>query len=441
MMVDNWQYRIESFRWIPSEGAWKPAPESAADTWFLWGEKGDDHRCFGVCTSRADAERALDYARKREQEPQQATDGPRDQGYQISHRRNGTEDEIIIGAPDGRHMAYIQFWDEEYGEPGSGDKEAKADSRLIVDALNAYQVGHAPSEADAPTGTEKAYHATLGRDPFDYEDAIDIRAPDGRGMAFSLVSEQPDQAKADVQLIVDALNGYHPELAQEKRPAPRQEADEQRRLKGFQATLADHKQSGSYFLESDDAWRHWPELSPERKLSYLAFDAAYFEMPVERLAAAVRDMMGDQPAAVREEVLLGVLLDRERELHEVARLLPGDGRTEPTPLIGRIRQWLGIDSGDRNLLLAQDAVESTKTQLESFSDEFERLARTPEQINLADHFKEFVQEVAGAGMREAFEKILERKPADSPAIDFEQIVHGKSKPEIEQGIKSKGLGM
>ena len=53
---------------------------------------------------------AKEYKQKEEQ--QQAAEKPRDERYHLDYRRNGTEDEIIISAPDGRHMAYIQFWDE-----------------------------------------------------------------------------------------------------------------------------------------------------------------------------------------------------------------------------------------------------------------------------------------------------------------------------------------
>jgi hypothetical protein len=233
-MADQWQYRIESFRWIPRQAAWEPAPESAANTWFLWGEKGEDHRCFGVFSSRADAERGLDYAKNRDQEPKQPEhDQPRGERYHISQRRNGTEDEIIIHAPDGRHMASIWFWDEEHGEPGVGDKEAKAAGRLIVDALNAYAAGQTKSEATARAGTANAYHASPGRIPYDYGEAIDIRAPDGGTMAFIGLSDNPNdhvQAKADAQLIVAALNAY------QLRPAPSNEVSASRAA-GLSAAL------------------------------------------------------------------------------------------------------------------------------------------------------------------------------------------------------------
>ena len=224
--------------------------------------------------------------------------------------------------------------------------------------------------------------------------------------------------------------------------AAKQARDEKHRVEDFHALLADHTHSSSYYEEMEGDWQQWRELSAEGKLSYLAGDAAYYDVPFHHFAEAVRDVLSEQPPAAREDAALRLLLSHARELQGLAKLLPDDGRTEPTPLIERFREWWGMESGDRNLLLAHDAVESAKTQLESFSDEFERLARTPEQKNLSEQFKGFVQDVTGAGMREAFEKILERKPSDSPTIDFEKMFHGEGnrkdqpeQPKMDRGIK------
>jgi uncharacterized protein (UPF0335 family) len=105
-----------------------------------------------------------------------------------------------------------------------------------------------------------------------------------------------------------------------------------------------------------------------------------------------------------------------------------------------------MDWADQKLLMAHDLLESTKTQLESFSAEFERLARTPEQKGLAEQFKDFVGEVTGAGMREAFEKILQPKPRADPAVDYAKVIFGsgKTEPQLreqqpQQVIKSHGI--
>jgi hypothetical protein len=221
-MADHWTFWIESRRWMPGEGAWRAAPDSTADTWFLWGEQHDDRRCFGTFGSRADAEKSIERAREHMQKQEQAKDEPRPQGYHISQDRNGTEDEITIHAPGGRELAYIWFWDEEYDQPGVGDQQAKADARHIVDALNAYGPDSAPGQA----AQAKPYYAGIvPKAIFGEADALSIHAPDGRGMAFI---DLPDrygrseaQLQADVQLIVDALNAYQPRHTPGKEtPAP-----------------------------------------------------------------------------------------------------------------------------------------------------------------------------------------------------------------------------
>ena len=58
-------------------------------------------------------------------------------GYHASHIRNylfEQQDAIVIHAPDGRHMAFIELPDE----PGAGHAQLRADAQRIVDALNSY---------------------------------------------------------------------------------------------------------------------------------------------------------------------------------------------------------------------------------------------------------------------------------------------------------------
>jgi hypothetical protein len=226
-MTDHWQYRIESYRRVPGDSdRLTPVKDDLAQVWLGFREKGDDHRCFGAFPSRADAEKAIAILKQQEQQPQPAKDDQPRQGYHTSQRRNGTEDEIIIHAPDGRHMAYIWFWDEGWDGPGAGDKTAKADARRIINALNAYQPANpAPNQAAAVQDrTAKAYHAREDKDsgPFGDGNAIDIRAPSGRTMAFAWLDpdfsrEDRAQAKADAQRIVDALNAYQPPPPQHSR--------------------------------------------------------------------------------------------------------------------------------------------------------------------------------------------------------------------------------
>ena len=282
-MAEKWQYRIEPYRRIPGEAGFSPAPESQAEMWFGFRERGDDHRCFGVFPTRGDAERAMGMLKEQER---------------IS--------------------------------------EAEEFNRML---------------------DEKA-----GRDP-----------------------AQPRQKERSVE---------------------REAMDEKRRLEGFQALVASDK-SGSHFLEDKDGeHRRWPELSSEGKLEFIAGAAAMYDVPFERFAATVHAELGD--AASVTQAALHVALNYRKELHGLARLVPDDGRTEPTPLVERFQEILEYKPPERAGLLAYDATESVKTQLESFMDEFERLAKSPEQKKLVEGFKGFVGEVTSANWKETFDKLLAR---------------------------------
>ncbi len=131
--------------------------------------------------------------------------------------RNGTEDEIIIHAPNGREMARIWFWDAEHGEPGVGDKEAKTNGQLIIAALNAYRPEFS-RETIAPEAVGAYYSSVVPKALFETHDAVYIHAPNGHGMAFIELQPEADavaRAKADAQFIVDALNGYQRQAAME----------------------------------------------------------------------------------------------------------------------------------------------------------------------------------------------------------------------------------
>jgi hypothetical protein len=58
MAREMWVYRIEAYRWTPADGAWKQAQEANADTWFLFGQRGEARRVFGVFSSRIGAQDA-----------------------------------------------------------------------------------------------------------------------------------------------------------------------------------------------------------------------------------------------------------------------------------------------------------------------------------------------------------------------------------------------
>jgi hypothetical protein len=113
--------------------------------------------------------------------------------------------------------------------------------------------------------------------------------------------------------------------------------NEKQRLEGFKALVEDHKSSQSYFEQMDGSHREWHELSPQSKLQYIAGDAALYDLPFERFAEAVRDVL---PVAAIAEASLQVVLHYQRELHGLWKLLPDDGRTEPVPLVDRFKEML-----------------------------------------------------------------------------------------------------
>jgi hypothetical protein len=115
--------------------------------------------------------------------------------------------------------------------------------------------------------------------------------------------------------------------------------DEQRRVEGFHALLATYQKSNWLFHDADGASRPWRDLSPEGRLDYIAGGAVSHDVPFERFAEAVRDALGDQPPAAREEAAGRLLFSQRRELHDLARLAPDDERaTTYTPLIDRFRE-------------------------------------------------------------------------------------------------------
>jgi hypothetical protein len=182
--------------------------------------------------------------------------------------------------------------------------------------------------------------------------------------------------------------------------------DEQRRMEGFRKLIASDK-SGSYLLEEPDGnWSHWGGLSAEGKLHYIARAAAMYDVPFEQFAATARAELGDAEAVT--QAALRAALDYKKELHGLAKLVPSDWRTEPTPLVERFQEILDYKPPERAGLLAHDTAERVKTQLESFLREFERLAETREQKELVAAFKDFIADVTNAGMKETFDKLLAR---------------------------------
>jgi hypothetical protein len=123
-------------------------------------------------------------------------------------------------------------------------------------------------------------------------------------------------------------------------PAATEAMPEARRVAGFRALVASDKGNGYLMEDADGEYRSWEELSAEGKVSQIAGNAAYYDVPFEPFAGAVRDALGSSPPAAVEEAALRLALRGERELHDLEKLFPDDGRTEPPPLVERVRELM-----------------------------------------------------------------------------------------------------
>jgi hypothetical protein len=113
---------------------------------------------------------------------------------------------------------------------------------------------------------------------------------------------------------------------------------ENHKTTNFRAMVADSKNSprNHVFEEMDGNRLPWAELSATAKLQYLARDAAFADVGFEVFAQEVKETIGDAG-----EAAFRVVLDAQKELHAIAKLLPDDGRTEPTPLVEQVKELLG----------------------------------------------------------------------------------------------------
>jgi hypothetical protein len=112
---------------------------------------------------------------------------------------------------------------------------------------------------------------------------------------------------------------------------------ENRRISSFKAMVEDSRNSprNYFFDEMAGDSRPWPELSAAAKLEYISRYAALADVPFEPFAQVVKETIGDVG-----EAALRVMLDDRKELHAIAKLFPDDGRTEPTPLVERVKDML-----------------------------------------------------------------------------------------------------
>jgi hypothetical protein len=112
---------------------------------------------------------------------------------------------------------------------------------------------------------------------------------------------------------------------------------ENQKFAGFKASVEDRENSPDdyAFEEMDGDHRPWDQLSAAAKLQYIALDAARCDVPIKAFAEVVKDTIGDVG-----EAALRVVLNNQKELHAIAKLFPDDRRTEPTPLVERVKNML-----------------------------------------------------------------------------------------------------
>lgn len=112
---------------------------------------------------------------------------------------------------------------------------------------------------------------------------------------------------------------------------------EDNRIRAFKASVEDMRNSpdNHVFEEMDGDRVPWDKLSAAAKLQYIVGDAARTEAPFKAFAEVARDVIGDD-----SEAALRIVLEGQKELHGIAKLLPDDVRTEPTPLVEQVKEVL-----------------------------------------------------------------------------------------------------
>lgn len=118
--------------------------------------------------------------------------------------------------------------------------------------------------------------------------------------------------------------------------------DDKQRLSGFKALLESHKTNSYHLEESDGSFRLWRDLSVEARLESIIRDAAFYDVSFEQFAEAAR---GSIDNSALEEAALRLAMRSGRELHDLEKLFPDDGRIEPPPpLVERVSELLNAES-------------------------------------------------------------------------------------------------
>ncbi len=172
--------------------------------------------------------------------------------------------------------------------------------------------------------------------------------------------------------------------------------DEKDRIAGFKALLESHKTNFYGLEEPDGSFRLWRDLSAEGRLESITRDAAYYNLPFEHFAEAVRESV--DTAAV-EDAALRLAMRSVRELHGLEQLFPDDGRTgPPQPLVERVSELLNVVHEHEN-----EAWPTASEQKALFAE-----IRADEAAGK--------REDAHLYSMEAFEKIFDMK-AEAPAVE------------------------
>jgi hypothetical protein len=121
--------------------------------------------------------------------------------------------------------------------------------------------------------------------------------------------------------------------------------DEKHRISGFKALLKSHKRNSYHLEESDGDFQLWRDLSAEGRLKHIVRDAAFYDVPFEQFAEAVRESVDN---AAIEEAALRLAMRSGRELHDLEALVPDDtGSNFPPTLMERVEALVHAEKHGR----------------------------------------------------------------------------------------------
>jgi len=147
----------------------------------------------------------------------------------------------------------------------------------------------------------------------------------------------------------------------------------------FERLLDDYLNSTQPFADADGQTRRWPELSVEGKVQHIARLAAIFSQPLSRFTEAVRDALDGQPLHTDDMACLRLQYHYARQIRD------------PSPHSLPLSQDAGnLDTAQDQNTWLRGPIDPMLTRLEAFGDEFERLARSPEQRRLAAGFQDWI---------------------------------------------------